>query len=342
MADRPHREVVAGHQHHRLETVERIPRGVGMDGRERAFVTGVHRLEHVERLGASDLADDDPVGPHAQGVAHEVADRDLTLSFDVLRPRLEAHYVLLLELELRSVLDRDDPVAAGNGGRHRIEHRRLTGARTTGDQDVEISLDARAEEVGRILRHGVDPDQLGEVEPLLVEPPHSEQRAREGERRDDRVHTRAVGKASVHQRGRLVDPPAHLADHLRDDPAQLGLVRELKIRLREQTVTLDPDLVGPVDHDLRDGAISQQPFERAIPEDVVSDLDGDLFAVGPREPRLLLELDDDLRPDTRAQLAGVRDVCELRTELADQAEVDAVLDLGEGVADTPRRGRAVA
>ena len=36
-------------------------------------VAGVHGLEHVEHLGAADLADDDPVGPHAERVPDEVA-----------------------------------------------------------------------------------------------------------------------------------------------------------------------------------------------------------------------------------------------------------------------------
>ena len=39
---------------------------VGVDRRQRAVVARVHRLEHVQRLGAADLADDDAVGPHAQ------------------------------------------------------------------------------------------------------------------------------------------------------------------------------------------------------------------------------------------------------------------------------------
>ena len=75
-------------------------------------MAGVHRLEHVERLGAANLADDDPVGPHAQRVPDEVADRDLALALDVLRPRLEPQDVALIELQLGCVLDRDDPVAS--------------------------------------------------------------------------------------------------------------------------------------------------------------------------------------------------------------------------------------
>ncbi len=72
----------------------------------------VHRLEHVERLRAADLADDDAVGAHAQCVAHELADADLALALDVRRARLERDHVLLLELELGRVLDRDDALVA--------------------------------------------------------------------------------------------------------------------------------------------------------------------------------------------------------------------------------------
>ena len=38
-----------------------------------AVVARVHGLQHVERLGAADLADDDAVGTHTQGVDHQVA-----------------------------------------------------------------------------------------------------------------------------------------------------------------------------------------------------------------------------------------------------------------------------
>ena len=118
LADRADRQVVAGHQHHRLDPGERVARRVRVHRGERAVVARVHRLEHVERLGAADLADDDPVGPHAQRVADELADRDLALALDVLRARLEPQHVPLVELELGRVLDRDDPV--------RVRDRRAT------------------------------------------------------------------------------------------------------------------------------------------------------------------------------------------------------------------------
>ena len=52
LADRPQRQVDAGHQDHRLEAGEHVARAVGVAGGHRAVVAGVHGLEHVQRLAA--------------------------------------------------------------------------------------------------------------------------------------------------------------------------------------------------------------------------------------------------------------------------------------------------
>jgi hypothetical protein len=67
------------------------------------------------------LADDDPVGPHAQRVLDEVADRDRAAAFDVGRTRLEAHDVLLVEREFGRVFDRDDALAVGDVVREDVQ-----------------------------------------------------------------------------------------------------------------------------------------------------------------------------------------------------------------------------
>ena len=97
-----------GHRHHRVEAVERVARAVGVDGRQAAVVAGVHGLQHVERLVAADLADDDAIGPHAQGVDDELALPDRALALDVGRPRLEPDDVPLPQHQLGGVLDGDD------------------------------------------------------------------------------------------------------------------------------------------------------------------------------------------------------------------------------------------
>ena len=44
------RQLKTGHHHHRLHTLHRIPRAVGVDRRQRTIVPRVHRLQHVECL----------------------------------------------------------------------------------------------------------------------------------------------------------------------------------------------------------------------------------------------------------------------------------------------------
>ena len=108
LSDGPGRQVEAGHQHHRLDAGQRVTRAVGVHRRQRAVVAGVHGLEHVQRLGATDLAHDDAVGPHAEGVADQVPDGDLALALDVGRASLQADDVVLVQLQLDGVFDGDD------------------------------------------------------------------------------------------------------------------------------------------------------------------------------------------------------------------------------------------
>ena len=179
----------------------------------------VHRLEHVERLRAANLAHDDPVGAHAQGVPHELPDRDLAGALDVLRPGLEAQHVVLLQLELGGVLDGDDALRIGDRLRERVQERRLARARPAGDQEVELGEHAALEEVDGVVGERAQPDELVQVEPLVAELADRHERAAQRERWDDCVHTAPVREARVHHRRRLVDPPPDLGDHLVDDPA---------------------------------------------------------------------------------------------------------------------------
>ena len=233
----------------------------------------VHRLEHVQRLRAADLADDDAVGAHAQGVADELADADLALALDVRRARLERDHVLLLELELGRVLDRDDALVVRDEGGERVQRRRLTGAGTAGDEDVQL---ARAR-----TRRGTAPprgvsvpnvDQVVDRVRVARELPDRQRRPAQRERRDDRVDAAAVGEARVDHRRGLVDAAADLRDDLVDDPQQVRVVDEGRVGALDLAVALDVDVVVAVDHDLGDGVVAQQRLERAVAEDVVGDL----------------------------------------------------------------------
>ena len=100
-----------GEQHEGLEAGERVGRAVGVDGGHRAVVTGVERLEHVERLAAAHLADDEAVGTHAQRGPDQRPHRDPARTLGVGRTGLEPHDVRLREPELGRLLDGDHALA---------------------------------------------------------------------------------------------------------------------------------------------------------------------------------------------------------------------------------------
>ena len=135
---------------------------VRVAGREGAVVARRHRLEHVQGLAGAALPDDDAVRAHVHRVAQEVADRDLALALEVRRARLERDHVLLAELELGGVLDRDDALAVGDERGQHVERRRLAGARAARHEDVESRLDAGADEVEHLGRRRAEADQVGD------------------------------------------------------------------------------------------------------------------------------------------------------------------------------------
>src|SRR5215212_11570090 len=114
-----------------------------MDRCQRPIVTRVHGLQHVERLTGAALSDDDTIGAHAEGIAHEVALKDRAATFDIGWARFKADPVFLLKLEFRWILDANDPLTITNKGRQHIEKGRLSGAGATGNEYVQPACDAR-------------------------------------------------------------------------------------------------------------------------------------------------------------------------------------------------------
>ncbi len=81
---------------------------VGVNRGQAAVVTGIHRLEHVERFFAADLADDDAIRTHTQGVDDQLALPNVSLAFDVGRTRFQPHHVPLTQHQFRRVFNRHD------------------------------------------------------------------------------------------------------------------------------------------------------------------------------------------------------------------------------------------
>ena len=127
----------------------------------------------------------------------------------------------LAKLELHRVLDGDDALVVGDEARQQVEHRRLTGTGTTRDDDVQPAQHAGLEEVGGLAGERTLLDEVVDGELLLGELTNRERRSLHRERRDDGVHTRAIGQAGVTHGRRLVDATTDLGDDALDHPAQM-------------------------------------------------------------------------------------------------------------------------
>ena len=247
-------------------------------------------------------------------------------------PALQAEHVPLLQAELGGILDGHDPLVVRDRLRERVQQRRLAGSGASRDQDVQLRADAELEELRRLFGQRAGGDEVVEIEPLVVELPDRDERSGERQRRNDRVHAAAVGEPGVDHRRGLVDSAADLADHLVDDPAQMRLVVEGVSRPGEPAVALQPDVVGPVDHDLADGVVGEQRLDRPVGENVRLDLVVETRPVVARQAGLLGQALLDRRHHTVLQDLGVSArVVELRTELADDRQVEPGLQLGERV-----------
>ena len=127
-----------------------------MDRGGRAVVAGVERLEGVEGfLGQADLADDEPVGSHPQGIGHQVADVEqaalgLAGRQVVGMDRLEVEAIGVLQGQLGGVLDDAHPLSWIEQVGEAAQQGRLAGAGLAGDEDVGLGSHQPAQEVGHL------------------------------------------------------------------------------------------------------------------------------------------------------------------------------------------------
>ena len=272
LADRPRRELETAHQHHRLETREGIAGRVRVDRGDATVVARVERLQHVEGLGTSHLADDDAVGPHPQRVDHEVTGRDLALVLDVGLASLETDHVVLIEDQLGGVLDGHDPLGVGDRLTHRAEQGGLARAGTARHEQVLAHAHHVVEEAHHVLGPHAQPQEVLAPQALTTEAADRERRPIERDRRDRRVHAAAVGESQVHHRAGHVDPPADASGDALDDAADVILVLEAHVRALERAEALDVDPVGGVDQDVGHRGIGHQRRERPHAEGLLEQL----------------------------------------------------------------------
>ena len=190
---------------------------------------GIQSDQHVQALGLPDLADHQPVRPHAQGLLDQPAQRDLPLPLQVRLAALKPHDVAERKLQLEDFLHGDDPLAGADAGGEAVQHgglARLGGAR---DQDVEAAGHGRAEKPGRLRGERAQLHQMLQPAGLDHELADIDGPVTPGDVRDDHVEPGAVRERGIHERGRHVQAPAGALEHPLHQVPDL-LVREARRR----------------------------------------------------------------------------------------------------------------
>src|SRR5579862_6158656 len=131
------RKIKVCHQRHGFHTGNGITRTVRVNRGERAVMPRVHSLEHVQRLLATDLTYDDPVGSHTQTIDQQLPLFHSTLPFHVRRAALQADDVTLLQLQFCGVFYGYDSFLIGYESGKDIEESCFAGACSTGDNHAE-------------------------------------------------------------------------------------------------------------------------------------------------------------------------------------------------------------
>src|SRR5450759_493899 len=262
LANGPYGKVDAGHQNEGLEPGECVARGVGVQGRHRAVVAGVHGLKHVKRLAATALPDDDALRAHAQGVDDQPLDGDFALSVDVPWPGLEPADMLLVQLQLGRVLDRDDAVFHRDEAGQHVQERGLAVPGAARDDDVGLGKDGGLEKTEPSLVAAPEANEVFDLERVTGELADREQRTVQGERPDDRVDTAAICQAGITERLALVDAAADGAHDELDDVEQLVFIDELDVRQNDLTAHFDINMVAAVDHDFGHAVVADEGLDR--------------------------------------------------------------------------------
>ena len=250
------------HLHHVLDAGQRVAGGVGVDRGHAAVVAGVHRLQHVECLGAADLADDDAVGAHAQRVAHQVALGDLALAFQAGRAGFQSHDMGLLQLQFGSILHRHDAFAGVDQARHGVHQGGLAGAGAAGDHHVQPARAAICSTCATGAVRAPKPIRLREVDRFRAEFADRDAGPVQRQRREHDVDAAAVLEAGVHHRADSSTRRPTAAAMRWQIAVRWRVVAETHVRQGHFAAALDEDAVGTVHHDVGDRVVGEQGFQR--------------------------------------------------------------------------------
>ena len=289
-------QIGVGVTHHGAQTAQRIPRVVGMHGGHRAGVIGLHRLQHLVSLRPATFANDDAIGAPAQRERHQLAHADCPFAFGVRLARLHPLDVRGAQPQLRRILDGQDSLVIGNEPGKRAEHGRLSRAGASGYDHGAPSAHRRAQKLRHHGAEGASRRQILDAHDVIAEQAKVERGTVRGKRRHDVSRSRLAARQHGAAHGmRLVAAHARLLGDLVDDATEMVGIVEPNVRARLQSPCAlhehmrlqkpcNPGIhhhAAAVDDDLGDPRVLQQPLQRAVAKEIVSDRTAQASEVGP-------------------------------------------------------------
>ena len=221
----------------------------------------VHCLQQIKSLGPTNLSYDDPFRPHPQAVLDQLAHADLAVclrcwagAFPGVRHAVAAIAAQPSLRRSRSVLHRrhgstdnsssvvlPDPVPPDTSTLHRVRPMMRRSS-------------------APLLCDRAKFDQFRQCQLVFLELANCERRTINRQRRRDYVDPTAVQQAGIADRAGFIDTPPDLArrssDRCSADAADFVLNRIPG--LFNLAIHLDENIVGPIDHDVRDVIARQQ------------------------------------------------------------------------------------
>jgi len=283
LGDHPGDDVVAevflGHLGVGVQLGQGLAGGVGVDGAHRALMPGVHRVQHVQGLGAADLPDDDPLRPHPQRLADQLADADLPHPLQVGEPTLQPDAVLQMPLQRQFLgfLDGDHPLPGRDLAGDRVQGGGLPGPGAAGDQQVQPRPHRRPKQPSDLGGEGAERQQV--LEGVGQEPVAADRQARvRRQRRADHMQPAPVRQPGVGFGVGLIQAAAGDRDGAGGERPQLRLRGEPGgDAVLGAAGANDEGVLVPIDEEFLDVVAGEVAFQGAKPEQRVEHRPGHLF-----------------------------------------------------------------
>src|ERR1019366_8761592 len=198
----------------------------------------------------------------------------------------QANHVFLLQLEFGRIFDGDDTLCVAYISAHHIQQRRLSGACTAGNKNVEFGPHGGLQGLKNRSGDGAIGQYLLGPDGDFAKTANRENRAIHRERRDDDVDAGSVGQARVaHGRG-FVYASADLGYDLIDNMAKVSVVLKNDVGFLQSAGALDIYLSVRVHQDVVDGGILEQRLQRPQAKDFLQHLPRQAVSLGGTERRL--------------------------------------------------------